>query len=1154
MLVLAIFQTLRILDDPFDSLTQVPATMDLRELGLVTIPKDVSFIGCGSGAAAVASLIESSILRTLDKWQNNAKLIGKTTDNLEVSVQFMMNNSQVYSANKGFYCTQPAEYIINDIGDWNSIQLNIDPFKYTSGSTQFNPEPDFIIKINPGLYSEAINSPNEFIQPFYKDQSNNILVLSYHTPFFSLSGDEPFGQDTVDNMKQYIARGITFIAQINLGTDRQYQQFRQWNTSDVFAAQCLRVSPKFQTPSYENIKEDIVKNGYNKLQERIFYVNIVGYGIKQGQDVWIVKAPFGPKFGNLGYIYVPILNNTLCMEEYIITAIPNHIDFDEGIFTSQQADRIGLKQIYSIKGLISKSLPDDTAGDIVTTDLYSDKPNFGVNPQLISKLTATPVSTLLGSILTCVVEESFDGNIAFQDQQCTTVLRMIKDSWTSSVTISYPSRCFFASDIVTTCADGNCKINSKSDTGTSTFTCIVGQPILTEQGLSIEDYRATIVVKDVCIWSSGVMSCVVVSADPSTVQLVTYQKSTGEDFQPSAINSLQYIPGPILCSDSICTREMLDTIANLLQVWTCSKGSNVYTCVGQQENIQRPNIKFYGEVKQLTSQCSAVGSNSICPPSYNMNFTTARIRLNATNTYDLGGILYPIMFINIRPDSISKDYLWLLNITFPEIETRTYVDVVFPDFKTRKIEAACMAQFKTKDDSQYILQCRNYNNQADFYVCENIQWLCTSPLYGWTKSLTLNYSLNFSSQMPVILQAPKAVSHSRQQWTITYQKLKYDVMNVVVSGIDPENFAFSPCKVSNSLNSSVCRNFEIPNVKLTCLLTTCSPIKSLQFEFSHITNHIMFGNLPQFQSTSTFYCKFISQLGCRINRQNLKQYGFICDQGEIYCDGVSTSTYTYYSQQGAAVQTKSGTSIFVFNSTNFTCTVNTIKSFRDSDDNIWANLLCSVNNSQTTFSTVSNSPDYLVRDSNSIDDVPGMIPIKQNDIGLQVIFAVGLIFIVLLIISVSALLSGWPGLVKSKFTAFWNKIVWNEKYKFSCIYYDKFGIPMLDLDEPEAHSAKLDMHKVSKAMKSGFDGLSIAKLKDALHNQEVKLADGKVQVGQSTMNSQLTTQFNSMTTKTMSQLNCDEEEIGARDADDIQVIFKKKRQEKLRNDDWEDSN
>ena len=37
------------------------------------------------------------------------------------------------------------------------------------------------------------------------------------------------------------------------------------------------------------------------------------------------------------------------------------------------------------------------------------------------------------------------------------------------------------------------------------------------------------------------------------------------------------------------------------------------------------------------------------------------------------------MYINVRPDEISFDYLMNLNITFPTLELRTFVDVLFPD-------------------------------------------------------------------------------------------------------------------------------------------------------------------------------------------------------------------------------------------------------------------------------------------------------------------------------------------------------------------------------------------------------------------------------------------------------------------------------------------
>ena len=63
IIIIQFQEYLNVMDDPFVTLLPyIPVTMDLRELGLVTTPKNIGFAACGSAAAAVASIAESSIL------------------------------------------------------------------------------------------------------------------------------------------------------------------------------------------------------------------------------------------------------------------------------------------------------------------------------------------------------------------------------------------------------------------------------------------------------------------------------------------------------------------------------------------------------------------------------------------------------------------------------------------------------------------------------------------------------------------------------------------------------------------------------------------------------------------------------------------------------------------------------------------------------------------------------------------------------------------------------------------------------------------------------------------------------------------------------------------------------------------------------------
>ena len=109
---------------------------------------------------------------------------------------------------------------------------------------------------------------------------------------------------------------------------------------------------------------------------------------------------------------------------------------------------------------------------------------------------------------------------------------------------------------------------------------------------------------------------------------------------------------------------------------------------------------YYGEIRQNVTSCLKKGSIAVpnfkfCAFNYNTNFTSTRVRTNITTPndnilsadgkYNLQGTLEPIMYINVRPDDISKDYLMRLNMTFPTLELRTFIDIVYPDGQTRTV-------------------------------------------------------------------------------------------------------------------------------------------------------------------------------------------------------------------------------------------------------------------------------------------------------------------------------------------------------------------------------------------------------------------------------------------------------------------------------------
>lgn len=111
--------------------------------------------------------------------------------------------------------------------------------------------------------------------------------------------------DIIKQMKSYLSRGMAMTA--NMYADNDQIQFYDYN--HIPHMNC--------DPS--------------KIDHA---VNIVGYGKKNGKDVWVVRNSWGQDWGADGYLYLEIGRNSFCIETVNVVTIPKDYNQNAGLHSN----------------------------------------------------------------------------------------------------------------------------------------------------------------------------------------------------------------------------------------------------------------------------------------------------------------------------------------------------------------------------------------------------------------------------------------------------------------------------------------------------------------------------------------------------------------------------------------------------------------------------------------------------------------------------------------------------------------------------------------------------------------------------------------------------------------------------------------------------
>ncbi|CAL6101282.1 Cathepsin_L [Hexamita inflata] len=298
--------------NPLPDLAQVHPSVDLREMGLVTPAKSQGSCGCCYAFQTMA-IMENGILR--DKKNLNAFWQAQADANtLSLSEQYLISNSICDKCN---YCnggTFGTETYIMVPGN----KKQKDPPRNPISTVDLTSNHPYAYAANEANWKAGIYLPTKLslenqLLPI-KLFSNSGLYASWCdqyakvTPVVKIFDDDSstFDASTINTLKSYLSRGIAVAMLMLVGSGDSETIFRSYRGGGVLYNSC---------PTWD------IDHA----------VTLVGYGKKNGKDVWVIKNSWGAWWGDKGFFFFEIGKNSYCSEQYAYTSIPKYFDMTESI-------------------------------------------------------------------------------------------------------------------------------------------------------------------------------------------------------------------------------------------------------------------------------------------------------------------------------------------------------------------------------------------------------------------------------------------------------------------------------------------------------------------------------------------------------------------------------------------------------------------------------------------------------------------------------------------------------------------------------------------------------------------------------------------------------------------------------------------------------
>ena len=168
-----------------------------------------------------------------------------------------------------------------------------------------------------------------------------------------------------------------------------------WDSTIVksYLSRGIAVSVGMHVPPYDPEYKFALYNGTYALElqcqddmENNHAVTMVGYGRKNGIDVWVVKNSWGKDWGANGYFYVRRGRNDYCMERRAYSLIPEHYDANAGLFNRTNPPRYSDMDLDPDDGTLIRNVRDS-----------------GFNPMPLFVLVMTLIVLVIISILALII-------------------------------------------------------------------------------------------------------------------------------------------------------------------------------------------------------------------------------------------------------------------------------------------------------------------------------------------------------------------------------------------------------------------------------------------------------------------------------------------------------------------------------------------------------------------------------------------------------------------------------------------------------------------------------------------------------------------------------------------------------------------------------